>query len=173
MIHGVCKAVLVYANIFLVFITAQQPRQDLSAVCPKPWDKRQKGTIPSSGGSFYSWGASFQQSKPTFLHTLHTLLHTPGILLYYNMLRFSVCSVCKKNDYERFCVNLGGNGLLQSLTNYLIIKALVNEIKLQMCVFFRIFVCEFKSEKAPVCMAQRYEEIWTYASNRPDKISRD
>jgi len=73
----------------------------------------------------------------------------------------------------RFCVNLGGNGLSQSLTNYLIIKALVNEIKLQMCVFFRIFVCEFKSEKAPICMAQRYEEIWTYASNRPDKISRD
>ena len=72
-----------------------------------------------------------------------------------------------------FCVNLGGNGLLQSLTNYLIIKALVNEIKLQMCVFFRIFVCEFKSEKAPICMVQRYEEIWTYASNRPDKISRD
>jgi len=72
-----------------------------------------------------------------------------------------------------FSVNLGGNGLLQSLTNYLIIKALVNEIKLQMCVFFRIFVCEFKSEKAPICMVQRYEEIWTYASNRPDKISRD
>ena len=51
-----------------------------------------------------------------------------------------------------FCVNLGGNGLLQSLTNYLIIKALVNIIKLQMCVFFRIFVCEFKSEKAPFCI---------------------
>ena len=40
-----------------------------------------------------------------------------------------------------------------------------------MCVFFRIFVCEIKSEKAPICMVQRYEEIWTYASNRPDKIN--
>jgi hypothetical protein len=42
-----------------------------------------------------------------------------------------------------------------------------------MCVFFRIFVCEAKSEKAPICMAQRYEEIWTYTSNRPDKINRE
>ena len=42
-----------------------------------------------------------------------------------------------------------------------------------MCVFFRIFVCEAKSEKAPICMAQRYEEIWTYKSNPPDKINRE
>ena len=40
-----------------------------------------------------------------------------------------------------------------------------------MCVFFRIFVCEPKKGKAPICMAQRYEEIWTYQSNRPDKIN--
>ena len=55
--------------------------------------------------------------------------------------------------------------MLQYLTIYLIVNALVNEIKLQMCVFFRIFVCDFKSEKAPICMAQRYEEIWTYHLN--------
>ena len=42
-----------------------------------------------------------------------------------------------------------------------------------MCVFFRIFVCESKKEKAPICEAQRYGEIWTYASNQPDKISRE
>ena len=40
-----------------------------------------------------------------------------------------------------------------------------------MCVFFRIFVCEPKKGKAPICMAQRYEEFWNYASNRPDKIT--
>jgi len=59
------------------------------------------------------------------------------------------------------------------LTNYLIINTIVNRIELQMCVFFRIFVCESKKEKAPICMVQRYEEIWTYASNRPDKIISD
>ena len=63
--------------------------------------------------------------------------------------------------------------MLQNLTIYLIVNALVNIIKLQMCVFFRIFVCENKKEKAPICMVQRYEEIWTYSSNRPDKISCD
>ena len=71
----------------------------------------------------------------------------------------------------RFCVNLGGKFLLHYLTNKLIINTLVNQIELQMCVFFRIFVCEAKKEKAPICMAQRYEEIWTYQSNRPDKIN--
>jgi len=70
-----------------------------------------------------------------------------------------------------FCVNLGGKFLLHYLTNKLIINTLVNQIELQMCVFFRIFVCEAKKEKAPICMAQRYEEIWTYQSNRPDKIN--
>ena len=40
-----------------------------------------------------------------------------------------------------------------------------------MCLIFRIFVCEAKSEKEPICMAQRYEEIRTYTSNRPDKIN--
>ena len=70
-----------------------------------------------------------------------------------------------------FCVNLGDDLSLHYLTNFLIINTLVNKIKLQMCVFFRIFVCEAKKEKAPICMAQRYEEIWTYTSNRPDKIS--
>ena len=29
-----------------------------------------------------------------------------------------------------------------------------------MCVFFRIFVCELKEEKSPICRAQRYKEIW-------------
>ena len=28
-----------------------------------------------------------------------------------------------------------------------------------MCVFFRIFVCELKEEKSPICRAQRYKEI--------------
>ena len=42
-----------------------------------------------------------------------------------------------------------------------------------MCVFFRIFVCDIKEGKTPIYKAQRYEEIWTYASNRPDKISCD
>ena len=28
-----------------------------------------------------------------------------------------------------------------------------------MCVFFRIFVCELKEEKAPICRAQKYKEI--------------
>ena len=55
----------------------------------------------------------------------------------------------------------------------MIINTLVNRIKLQMYVFFRVFVCELKEEKAPICMAQRYEEFWTYASNRPDKINRE
>jgi hypothetical protein len=32
---------------------------------------------------------------------------------------------------------------------------------LQMCVFFRIFVCESKKEKAPIYGIQKYEEIWT------------
>jgi hypothetical protein len=40
-----------------------------------------------------------------------------------------------------------------------------------MCVFFRIFVCEPKEEKAPICRVQKYKEIWTYASNFPDKIT--
>ena len=40
-----------------------------------------------------------------------------------------------------------------------------------MCVFFRIFVCELKEEKAPIYRAQRYKEIWTLASNWPDKIT--
>ena len=40
-----------------------------------------------------------------------------------------------------------------------------------MCVFFRIFVCAKKKEKAPICTVQRYEEFWTCASNRPDKIN--
>lgn len=40
-----------------------------------------------------------------------------------------------------------------------------------MCVFFRIFVCEAKTEKAPIYNWQRYEEIWTLASNWPDKIT--
>jgi hypothetical protein len=53
----------------------------------------------------------------------------------------------------------------------MIINTLVNRIKLQMYVFFRIFVCELKEEKAPICMAQRYEEFWTYTSNWPDKIA--
>ena len=61
----------------------------------------------------------------------------------------------------RFCVNSGDKYLLQSLTNTLIINTLVNIIKLQMCVFFRIFVCELKEEKAPICRAQKYKEIWT------------
>ena len=61
--------------------------------------------------------------------------------------------------------------LLQSLTIYLIINTLVNQTKLQMCVFFRIFVCAKKKEKAPICTVQRYEEFWTCASNRPDKIN--
>ena len=61
--------------------------------------------------------------------------------------------------------------MLQSLTIYLIINTLVNIIKLQMCVFFRIFVCEPKEEKAPICRVQKYKEIWTYASNFPDKIT--
>ena len=42
-----------------------------------------------------------------------------------------------------------------------------------MCVFFRIFVCELKEEKAPICRAQKYKEIWTYASNIPDKITNE
>jgi len=33
-----------------------------------------------------------------------------------------------------------------------------------MCVFFRIFVCDLKEGKTPIYKAQRYEEIWTYAS---------
>ena len=40
-----------------------------------------------------------------------------------------------------------------------------------MCVFIRIFVCEHKEEKAPIYRAQMYEEIWTFASNWPDKIN--
>ena len=39
-----------------------------------------------------------------------------------------------------------------------------------MCVFFRIFVCEPKEEKAPICWGQKYKEIRTYASNFTDKI---
>ena len=39
-----------------------------------------------------------------------------------------------------------------------------------MCVFFRIFVCEAKEGKAPICRAQKYKEIRTYASNFSDKI---
>ena len=70
-----------------------------------------------------------------------------------------------------FCVNLGGEQMLQSLTIYLTINTLVNKLKLQMCVFFRIFVCEPKEEKAPIYRAQMYEEIWTFASNWPDKIN--
>ena len=30
-----------------------------------------------------------------------------------------------------------------------------------MCVFFRIFVCELKEEKAPIYRAQKYKEFWT------------
>ena len=30
-----------------------------------------------------------------------------------------------------------------------------------MCVFFRIFVCDFKEGKTPIYKVQRYEEIWT------------
>ena len=74
-------------------------------------------------------------------------------------------------DIRRFSVNLGGKQILQSLTIYLIINTLVNIIKLQMCVFFRIFVCAKKKEKSPICRAQRYKEIWTLASNWPDKIA--
>ena len=66
---------------------------------------------------------------------------------------------------------MGGKYLLQSSTNLLIINTLINIIRLQMCVFFRIFVCEVKEEKAPICRAQKYKEIWTYASNWPDKIN--
>ena len=40
-----------------------------------------------------------------------------------------------------------------------------------MCIFFCIFVCEAKNKKSHICTVQRYEEIWTYASNRPDKIN--
>lgn len=40
-----------------------------------------------------------------------------------------------------------------------------------MCVIFRIFVCEAKKEKTPIYREQKYKEIWTYASNRPDKIN--
>ena len=40
-----------------------------------------------------------------------------------------------------------------------------------MCVFFRIFVCELKVEEAPIYKVQRYKEIWTLASNWPDKIT--
>ncbi len=70
-----------------------------------------------------------------------------------------------QNRKKWFCVNLGGKYLLQYLTIYLIVNALVNEIKLQMCVFFRIFVCDIKEGKTPICMAQRYEEIWNYHLN--------
>ena len=42
-----------------------------------------------------------------------------------------------------------------------------------MYVFFRIFVCELKVEKAPIYKAQKYKEFWTYASNWPDKINRE
>ena len=63
------------------------------------------------------------------------------------------------------------NNCYKNLTNLLIINTLVNVTKLQMCVFFRIFVCELKNRKAPICMAQRYEEFWTYTSNWPDKIA--
>ena len=42
-----------------------------------------------------------------------------------------------------------------------------------MCVFFRIFVCETKEEKAPIYKAQRYERLWTLTSDRPDKINRE
>ena len=62
---------------------------------------------------------------------------------------------------ERFCVNLGGKYLPQNLTICLIVNVLVNIIKLQMCVFFRIFVCDFKEGKTPIYKVQRYEEIWT------------
>ena len=72
---------------------------------------------------------------------------------------------------ERFSVNLGGKQILQSLTIYLTINTLVNIIKLQMCVFFRTFVCAKKNKKSPICRAQRYKEIWTLASNWPDKIA--
>ena len=40
-----------------------------------------------------------------------------------------------------------------------------------MCVFFCIFVCAKKNKKAPIYRAQRYKEIWTLASNWPDKIT--
>ena len=40
-----------------------------------------------------------------------------------------------------------------------------------MCVFFRIFVCEPKEEKAPICRAQKYKGIRTYASNFSDEIT--
>ena len=125
------------------------------------------------------WG--WMQNRPKKLHIwliLPRICHSITISvtsqpIVFQLLKPQVTNLQIFEENFWFCVNLGGNGLLQSLTNYLIIKVLVNKIKLQMCVFFRIFVCEFKSEKAPICMAQRYEEIWTYASNRPDKISRD
>ena len=34
-----------------------------------------------------------------------------------------------------------------------------------------IFICENKKEKAHICRVQKYKEIWTYASNFPDKIT--
>ncbi len=40
-----------------------------------------------------------------------------------------------------------------------------------MCVFFCIFVCAKKNKKAPIYRVQRYKEIWTLASNWPDKIT--
>lgn len=42
-----------------------------------------------------------------------------------------------------------------------------------MCEFFCIFVCAKQNKKAPIYRAQKYKEIWTLASNRPDKITRE
>ena len=84
---------------------------------------------------------------------------------------FDVFRVGNRHKICGFCINLGDNYSLQSLTICLIVSTLINIIKLQMCVFFRIFVCEAKEEKAPICRAQKYKEIWTYASNFLDKIT--
>ena len=56
----------------------------------------------------------------------HPICHQPNALYASRLSRFGdrVTDIFAKTW---FSVNLGGNGLLQSLTNYLIIKALVNE----------------------------------------------
>ena len=138
---------------------------------------------------FYARNRWFLYQKPivppcVLSTTPHAVFATPravicqsiivSVILYPPYFQWLIFKNDRLTDFSRksrFSVNLGGKYLLHYLTIYLIINTLVNIIKLQMCVFFRIFVCEIKNRKAPICRAQRYEEIWIYASNWPDKIT--